>query len=120
MYNHPPMIPTDLTPEQIVGTHNMQSLYGHMKHFDANGDKPNRKANKEMGEIITRLMEHGYRINGFDKHNNIEFLTVLKSQVQREFEGPGMERLRNFKEHELQRMARNGWRQIMNSNEVSE
>jgi len=119
MYNHPPMIATDFTPEQIIGSHNMAALAGHIKHFEANGDKPSRKVNKEMGEIITRLIEHGYRINGLDKRGNIEFLTVLKSEVQREFEGPGMERLNNFTEPELQRMARNGWRRIMSGgNEI--
>ena len=119
MYNHPPMIATSLTPEQIVGSHNMAALAGHIRHFEANGDKPSRKVNSQMGEIITRLIEHGYRINGIDHNGNIRFMTVLKSEVQKKFEGPGMERLMNFTEPELQRMARNGWKRIMNNNEVN-
>ena len=104
------MIATDLTPEQIVGSHNMPALVGHIRYVEANGDRPNRKINQQMGEIITRLIEHGYRINGVDYNGKVRFMTVLKSVVQQKFEGPNMSYFHKFTVKEVERMQRNGWR----------
>jgi hypothetical protein len=117
MLEHPPLIETHLTPEQIVGAYNIQALIGHIKNFEQNKEKIGRPVNKEMGEIISRLAEHGYYIDGIDKHGNIDFMVATKGQVQREFEGPVLNRLKEIPLNELQEMGRNGYRQVIRKQE---
>jgi hypothetical protein len=105
---YPPMIATNYTPEQIVGQNNLQALAGHIKHFEANKDKPGRAVNAAMGEMISRLAEHGYYIDGIDKYGSVKFMQAKKGKCQIAFEGVGGERLREFSADEISRMRRNG------------
>lgn len=117
MYKHPPLITTHMTPEQIVGSYNMQVLIGHIKHFETNKDKPGRAINQQMGEIISRLQEHGYYIDGLDQYGNPRFMVALKGKCQQEMEGPALETLKGLSMAELQEMGRGGYRKIIKQQE---
>lgn len=105
----PPMILTIQTPEDIIGPHNMAALAQHMRQYEANCNRPGRKVDKGMAEMITRLHSHGYRIDGFEKDGSICFRTVLQSQVQARFEGPELEEIKRMSMDEMRAKARGGY-----------
>ena len=103
-----PMIPTIQTPEDIVGPHNIAALAQHMRQYEAYQNKPGREVNKGIGEMITRLHSHGYRIDGFNKDKSICFRTVLKSESQEMFEGPEFEEIKRMNMDQMRAKALGG------------
>ena len=114
---HPPMIPTNQTPEDIVGPHNMAALAQHIRQYEANSQRPGRKVDMTMGEMIDRLQAHGYYIDGFKANGSICFRVALKSQLQRAFEGPELERIKAMSISEMQTLARGGYRGMRSADE---
>jgi len=118
MFEHPPLIATNQTPEDIVGPHNMQALAQHIRQYDANSQRVGRTIDKTMGELISRLQAHGYHIDGFESDNStICFRVVLKSQLQRIFEGPELERIRAMPMDEIRALGRGGYRGMRSDDE---
>lgn len=70
-----------------------------------------------MGEMIARLQAHGYYIDGFVSDGTICFRVTLKSQLQRSFEGPELERIRAMSMDEMREHARGGYRGMKSSDE---
>jgi hypothetical protein len=108
-FEHPPMILTIQTPEDIIGPHNMDALEQHIRQYAANCNRPGRKVDKGMAEMITRLQAHGYYVDGFKADGSICFRTVLQSQVQARFEGPELEEIKLMSMDEMRAKARGGY-----------
>jgi len=117
MLEYPPMIPTNQTPEDIVGPHNMAALAQHIRQYEANSQRPNRNVDKTMGEMIARLQAHGYYIDGFKATGRSVSGVALKSQLQRAFEGPELERIKAMSISEMQTLARGGYRGMRSADE---
>jgi len=113
MLADPPLIPTDLTPEDIVGFNNMEIFANHCKEYRRlTGEGKQPKENSLMAEILRRLREHGYMPGAVDSRGGMKFLTVLKSKVQQKFEGPEFEAIKKMTIAQMQRQARGNFSHI--------
>lgn len=128
LFNKPPMIFTELTPNEIVGYDNMQILVAHLQIcFSAtnSGEFPHGRLNKEIGagnremltKVLNELRENGYHPMSVDENGKIRWGVVLKSDSQVEFE-KGLPALERMSEKELQDMGRGGYREIIKNTTV--
>jgi hypothetical protein len=119
MLKSPPMFPTPMTPEDIIGRSNMplfKKFYSIAASSTNSGEFPDKRLNKEIGaddrkaiaETLQHLRDHGFYPNGSDKNKNIVWGTMLKSQSQIEME-KGLGELNGLPEKQLQDMARRGY-----------
>jgi len=110
MLTNPPMIPTDLTPEDIIGRNNMQIFADHCREYRRlTGEGKQPKENSQMAEILRRLREHGYIPGAVDSRGSMKFVTILKSKVQQIFEGPDFEAIKKMSFPQMQAKARGGF-----------
>lgn len=118
----PPLYPTDLTPNQIVGYENMQIFIQHLRICNAGtnaGEFPASRLNKEIGPanrdkiacILDRLRSCGFYPIGINERGKVIWGVALKSQAQRDFE-KGLGPYQRMTIAQLQASARSGFREI--------
>lgn len=115
-YEHPPMIPADISPDEIIGFGNVKAFTDFVKNY-----KPGGKTREDMAEIIDRLHSQGYYPLGIDDQRRVKYGVLLKSKVQQIFEGLELEKLKMLSTEELQDIGRNTskwWRVDENPMEV--
>jgi hypothetical protein len=107
MLANPPLSPTDLTPEDIIGFNNMETFASHCKEYRRlTGEGKQPKENSQMAEILRRLREHGYMPGAVDSRGGMKFVTILKSKVQQLFEGPELDEIKKMTFSQMQEKAR--------------
>ena len=125
MLKSPPMYPTPMTPEDIIGLSNMdlfKQFYSIAASSTNAGEYPEKRLNKDIGkddrkaiaETLKHLREHGFYPNGSDRHGSIIWGTMLKSQAQIEME-KGLDELVGLPEKQLIDMARRGYLKVVDS-----
>jgi len=110
---NPPLIPTDLTPQEIIGSGNLASFTEHCKLFwQRASDGKVIHENAQMGAILNNLIKHGYRVAGLDAYGNLAFSVVTMSRVQQKFIGPEFDKINRLSQKEQRDQARKGYSSI--------
>lgn len=113
MLTNPPMIPTNLLPEDIIGSRNMDIFKNHCSEYKRLvGEGKSPKENPQMAATLKHLRDNGYMVGDNDRHGNITFRVIVKSKIQQLFEGPELEELKKMSEEEVRAKARNGYHNI--------
>ena len=92
VYNRPPLFPTPLTPEEIVGLALMPLFTSHYKacmncnpdDFDKATKKFDQVVRDDIGAAYTRLVKYGFHPVGIDPHGNIRWAMVADSRPDRD------------------------------------
>ena len=97
MNEHPPLFPSELTPEIIIGSANMKVFTKHYQICQSTsnqGEFPDKRIDKEIGisvrphiaETLEKLRAFGFYPCGLNPRSEIIWKYVLKSKCQQEFE----------------------------------
>ena len=116
LLKNPPMIPTDMTPSEIVGFENIGRFASFLKicFSPANkGEFPDRQLDKEMGtdnrkkiaDTMLHLRKNGFYPLSVDKDNNIKWGIVVKSSSHMEME-KGLGELKKIPKEKHMEMCR--------------
>ena len=108
MLNQAPLVETLLTPQEIIGWENVSAFTSHVRSYN-----PISKANPQMAEIIRRLHENGYYPAGIDDQGKAKFACAVRSDVQKDFEGPELEKIKRMTPEQMCQYARGGYRKIV-------
>ena len=122
MLKSPPMFPTDLIPNEIVGYENMAIFVTHLRicYSSTNsGEFPSGRLNKEVGaanreriaKTLQDLRDNGYVPLSVDERGKVRWGVIVKSPCQIEFE-KDLPRYQRMPIEELQRLGRTGYLQI--------
>ena len=122
MLKTPPIFPTELIPNEIVGYENMAIFVAHLRICFSgtnSGEFPSARLNKEIGAanrekiagILRKLRENGYVPLSVDENGKVRWGIMVESPSQVEFE-KDLPRYQRMSIEELQYLGRTGYLQI--------